>query len=480
MARHEYNLVVVGGGSAGLIAAYIAATVRARVALVEAERMGGDCLNTGCVPSKTFLSSARVAHTLRTADRFGIDAVVPAVRFEGVMDRVRAAIRTIEPKDSAARYTALGVECIAGRARLLDAHRVAVGDRILTTRAIVIATGARPAIPPIPGLAEAEPLTSDTVWDLTALPRRLLVLGGGPVGCELAQGFARLGASVILADLEPRLLPREDADAGAHIATVFEREGIEVRPGHRIVRVAGTGPTGAGVALAEGPAGTVEIAFDRVLVAAGRRPSTGNLGLDQAGVQCTAAGAIRVDRYLRTTARSVFACGDVVGPWQFTHMAAHQAWYATVNALFGWIRKFPVNERVVPWATYTDPEVARVGLSEADAARAGVRVEVTRFELAELDRAITEGVSEGWVKVLTPPGRDRILGATVVGPHAGESIAEFVLAMTHGIGLKRLMSTIHIYPTFSEVAKLAAGAWRRAHAPERLLRWVGALHALRR
>jgi pyruvate/2-oxoglutarate dehydrogenase complex dihydrolipoamide dehydrogenase (E3) component len=481
LARYENNLVVIGGGSAGLIAAYIAATVKAKVTLVEQDRMGGDCLNTGCVPSKALIAAARVAHQMRTADRYGLAAVEPEVRFDRVMGRVQDAIATIAPKDSMARYGSLGVECVAGQARLLDPHHVAVGDRVLSTRSMVIATGARPFVPPVPGLREAEPLTSDSLWDLRALPERLLVMGGGPIGCELAQSFARLGAKVTLIDLESRLLPREDPDVSEFLLATFRREGIDVRLNHRAVRVeSSAGAAGAGRLVAETPEGAATLEFDRILVAVGRQPSTAGLGLEALGIATGPTGAIQVDDYLRTTCRNVFACGDVVGPYQFTHMASHQAWFASVNALFGWLRKFRVNYSVVPWATYTDPEIARVGLSEEDARRAGKRVEVTRFGFDDHDRSIADGHAEGWIKVLTEPGRDRILGATLVGNHAGELLAEYVLAMTHGLGLKQLMGTIHVYPTLAESAKLVAGNWRKAHAPEQLLRWVGWLHALRR
>jgi pyruvate/2-oxoglutarate dehydrogenase complex dihydrolipoamide dehydrogenase (E3) component len=480
LARYQNNLVVVGGGSAGLIAAYIAATVRARVTLIEAERMGGDCLNTGCVPSKTLISAARAAHVLRTADRFGLNAVEPQVHFERVMARVRQAIATIAPKDSMARYRSLGVACIAGRARLLDPHRVAVDDEVITSRSVVLATGARPWLPPIAGLRAVQPLTSDDIWSLQALPQRLLIMGGGPIGCELAQSFARLGAAVTLIDQAPQLMPREDPDVGQFIAQVFRREGIDVRLAHQAVRVEAEGATGAGRLVASTPQGEVALGFDRILVAVGRRPVTEGLGLEAVGITTGPSGAIEVDDYLRTACRNIYACGDAVGPYQFTHMASHQAWFAAVNALFGWIRKFRVDYSLVPWATFTDPEVARVGLSEAAAAQAGLPVEVTRYELDDLDRAIADGTAEGWVKVLTAPGKDRILGVTIVGSHAGELLAEYVLAMKHGLGLKQLMNTIHVYPTLAESAKLTAGVWRRRHAPEGLLRWVAKLHALRR
>ena len=483
MPRYDNNLTVIGAGSAGLISAYIAAIVRARVTLVERGRMGGDCLNTGCVPSKTLIQSAKVAHTLRTADEYGMAATEPAVDFAAVMARVKAAVATIEPKDSIARYTELGVNCVVGDARLLDPHHVAVGDQVISTRSLVLATGAVPVVPPIPGLVDVLPLTSDNLWDLQALPERLLVLGGGPIGCELAQSFARLGSQVTLIDMEERLLPREDPEVSEHMTAVFQREGIDVRLGHRATRceAAEDGPRqGAGTLTAETAAGPVSIPFDRVLVALGRRPDTSGLGLEELGIEIGPSGTVVVDDYLRTSVPNVFGCGDLVGPYQFTHMAAHQAWYAAVNALFGRFWKFRVNYAVVPWATYTDPEVARVGLSVTEARSAGIPHEVTTYLLDDLDRAVADGHTEGWVTVLSEPGKDRILGATIVGSQAGELIGEFILAMTHGLGLKKLMGTIHIYPTRSEAAKLVAGTWRRKHAPDGLLRLVGGLHSLLR
>lgn len=479
MARYDNNLVVIGGGSAGLIAAYIAATVRARVTLIERERMGGDCLNTGCVPSKTLLASARTAALMRDAGRYGIAPVEPEIDFAAVMDRVRSAVARIAPKDSFERYRSLGVDCVAGAARLIDAHHVEVGDRVISTRSIVLATGARPVLPPIPGLADVAPLTSDTVWSLTARPERLLVMGGGPIGCELAQAFARLGSRVTLIDLEARVLPREDADVAAEVAAALAADGIDLRLGHRAIRV-DPDPAGGGRLVAETAVGGTVIEFDRILVAVGRRANTEGLGLEALGIRTTPVGTLAVDAHLRTTCPTVWACGDCVGPYQFTHMASHQAWYASVNALFGWARRFRVNYDIVPWTTYTEPEVARVGLSEEEARRAGRPFEVTRFTFDDHDRSIADGRTEGFIKVLTAPGSDRMLGVTIVGQHAGELLAEYVLAMSKGLGLGALMSTIHVYPTLAESAKLTAGAWRKAHAPQWALRGAELIHRLRR
>jgi pyruvate/2-oxoglutarate dehydrogenase complex dihydrolipoamide dehydrogenase (E3) component len=480
MPKFDNNLVVIGGGSAGLIAALIAATVRAQVTLVERGAMGGDCLNTGCVPSKTLIRSAKIAHYQASGGSYGLSDLAPQVDFPAVMRRVQEVVDTIAPKDSMARYRELGVDCVAGDARLLDAHHVAVGDVTLSTRSIVLASGASPFVPPIPGLIEAQPLTSDNLWALERLPERLLVMGGGPIGCELAQSFARLGSKVTVIDMESRLLPREDADVSEFMADALRAEGIDVRLGHRATRVdaessGSVESAGAGVLQAQTAAGEVALGFDRILVAVGRVAVTQGLGLDDLGITTNPNGTLVVDDYLRTACPNVFACGDVVGPYQFTHIASHQAWYATVNALFGRFKKFKVNYSVVPWATYTDPEVARVGLSEADAQAQGVAVEVVRYDLSDLDRALADGTARGWVKVLTKPGSDRILGVCIVGPHAGELIAEYVLAMTHGLGLKKIMATIHIYPTLAEANKFAASTWRRQHAPEKLLDWVAKL-----
>ncbi len=480
--RFDRNLVVIGAGAAGLVTAYIAATVNARVSLIEERRMGGDCLNFGCVPSKALLRSARLAHEARHAGAYGLVAVRLDVDFAQVMERVQRVIRSIEPHDSIERYTGLGVDVVIGRARIVSPWEVEVnsdaGVRTLTTRAIVVATGSEPALPALPGLEAVGCLTSDTVWSLRELPRRLLVLGGGPIGCELAQAFARLGAEVTLVEAGERILAKEDDEAAAVVARSLQDDGIAVLASHEAVRCEQPGGDKRLVVRHAGAERT--IGFDALLCAVGRTPRTRGFGLEELGIEIGKNGTVAVDAALRTSVPSILACGDVAGPYPFTHMAAHQAWYAAVNALFGMFRRFEVDYRVVPWATFTDPEVARVGLSEAQARAQGIACEVSRFALAELDRALTDEAPRGFVKVLTVPGKDRILGVTIVGERAGELIAEYVLAMRHGIGLSGIFATIHVYPTLTEANKYASGAWKRSHAPARLLALARLFHRWRR
>ncbi|MDN3556352.1 FAD-dependent oxidoreductase [Halomonas maura] len=475
--RFDHDVVVIGGGSAGLVASYIAAAVKAKVALVERDRLGGDCLNTGCVPSKALIRAARVADEIRGAPRYGIRAEAPVVDFPAVMAHVHAAIREVEPHDSRERYEGLGVEVITGEARLEDPWRIRIregaSERVLSTRHVIIASGARPRVPPLPGLEAIEVLTSDNLWRLEALPGRLLVLGGGPIGCELGQSFARLGSRVTLVEMGDQLLPREDRDVAGEVEAGLHETGVEVRLGCRAVRVvAGTAGQGHGLEVAGdgvGEAGSLTLPFDRLLVAVGRQANVEGLGLEALGVETRPDGTLAVDGTLQSVLPNVWACGDVTGPYQLTHASAHQAWHATVNALFGELKRFRVSYRALPAVTFTDPEVARVGLNEREALARGIACEVTRYPLAELDRAIADGHREGYVKVLTVPGKDRLLGATLVGEGAGEMLAEFTLAMTHGIGLNKLLGTIHPYPTRSEAVKATAGAWKNAHKPERLL-----------
>ena len=478
-ARFDRNLVVIGAGSAGLVSAYIAAAVKAKVTLVEKHRMGGDCLNTGCVPSKALLRTAKLLSQIGRAQHWGIRSAQAQFDFAEVMERVQRVIRQVQPHDSVERYTALGVECIEGEAKIISPWSVAVtsaaGKRTLSTRAIVIAAGAQPFVPPIPGLEQVGYLTSDTLWDLRTLPGRLVVLGGGPIGCELAQAFARFGAQVTQVEMLPRILIREDPEISEMVAERFRAEGIDVRVGHKAkaFRV----ENGEKTLIAEHAGQDVRIAFDQVLVAVGRVANTMGYGLEELGIPVTKQRTVEVNEHMATLYPNIYACGDVAGPYQFTHTASHTAWYAAVNALFGRFRRFRADFSVIPWATFTEPEVARVGLNETEARDKGIACEVTTYGIDDLDRAIADGEAHGLVKVLTVPGKDRILGVTIVGEHAGDLIVEYISAMRHGIGLNKILGTIHIYPTLAEANKYAAGNWKRAHAPQRLLRWAERYHA---
>ncbi|MBB3059912.1 dihydrolipoyl dehydrogenase family protein [Microbulbifer rhizosphaerae] len=479
--KYDRNLVVIGAGAAGLVSAYIAAAVKAKVTLVESHRMGGDCLNYGCVPSKALIRSAKLAQQMRRADHFGLEAVDPGVSFRKVMQRVQEVIARVEPHDSAERYSALGVEVLQGYARIVDPHTVEVeledgGSVRLRTRAIVIATGARPFVPPLPGIEEVGYVTSDTLWqefaELERPPRRLLVLGGGPIGCELAQSFARLGSEVTQVEMSPQLLAREDADAAALVEAALKRDGVQVLTGHRALHCLRMGERK--FMAVQGDSGEERIEFDALLCAVGRTARLSGYGLEELGIET--GRTIETNKYLQTLHRNIYAAGDVAGPYQLTHVSAHQAWYASVNALFGQFKKFKVDYRFVPWTTFVDPEVARVGLNEREAKEKAIAFEVTRFELEELDRAIADGAAEGFVKVLTPPGKDKILGVTIVAEHAGDLLAEFVLAMKHGLGLNKILGTIHSYPTWAEANKYAAGEWKRNHVPQKLLKWLERYH----
>jgi len=474
----DRNLVVIGGGSAGLVSAYIAAAVKAKVTLVERDRMGGDCLNTGCVPSKTLIRSAKFLSHVQRHEEFGVREAAADFRFSDIMDRVHRVIETIEPHDSVERFEGLGVEVIQGEARITGPWTVEVNGEVLTTRHIVVAAGARPFVPPIPGMEDIPYYTSDTIWGLRELPQRLVVLGGGPIGCELAQSFVRFGSHVTQVEMLPRIMAVEDEDIGAFVADRLAQDGVDIRAGHKATgfRV----EDGENILVCEHEGEEVRIPFDAALIAVGRAARTSDYGLDKLGIPLTERRTIDVDEYLQTRIPTIYACGDVVGPYQFTHAAAHQAWHATVNALFGTFKRFRVDYSVLPHATFTDPEVARVGLSEDDARREGVEYEVTRYDIGDLDRAIAEGEGHGVVKVLTPPGKDRILGATIVGEHAGDLIAEFALAMKQGAGLNKILGTVHAYPTLAEATKFAAGEWKRAHAPAGVLAWVQRYHGWRR
>ena len=480
--KFDRNLVVIGAGSAGLVSSLIAATVKAKVTLVEAHEMGGDCLNTGCVPSKALIKSAKVAAMIRHADKYGLEATAPKVPFKAVMARVLDTITTIEPHDSVERYEGLGVDVVKGYATIIDPWTVEIarndgGTQRLTTRSIIIASGAEPVVPDIPGIETSGYLTSETLWHafaaLDEAPARIAVLGGGPIGCELSQALARLGSQVTQVERSGQVLGREDEDVSALARASLEESGVRVLIGHVAVRIEGR------TLIAEAGGKEVAVPFDVLIVAIGRKARLTGFGLEAIGVDT--AKTVTTDEFLATKFPNIFAAGDVAGPYQFTHTASHQAWYASVNALFGSLRKFKADYRVIPAVTFLDPEVARVGLNEREAAEQGIAVEVTRYELDDLDRAIAESETAGFVKVLTPAdGNDKVLGATIVGAHAGELLAEYVLAMKYGIGLNKILGTIHSYPTMAEANKFAAGNWKKAHKPESLLKWVERYHAWQR
>jgi len=479
MADDRYNLVVIGGGAAGLVSAYIAAAVKAKVALIEQHKLGGDCLNTGCVPSKALLKTAKVVQMLRNHQKYGIKSANYEIDLGQVMDRVQDIIRRIEPHDSAERYRELGVEVIQGVAQLEDAHTVRVGSRVLRTKAVVLALGGAPFMPPLKGLEQIRYRTSENLWEMRELPRRLVVLGAGPIGCEMAQAFGRLGSQVTQVEMGPRLLPREDADVAALVEGRFRAEGVRLLPGTRATEVLVRG--GEQLLVCETDSGgRTEVPFDELLIAVGRRANTQDLDTDKLGIRLNPNGTIQVDDYLSADGRGIYACGDAIAPYQFTHTASHQAWYCAVNALFSPLKRFKVDYRVIPWVTFTDPEVANVGLTEQEAQARGIPYEKTLYGLDDLDRAIAESEAFGQVKVLTVPGKDRILGANIVGAAAGEMIAEFVAAMKHGIGLNKILGTIHAYPSYVEGNKYAAGNWKKAHAPEKVLKYLERFHGFRR
>ena len=479
-ARFDRNLVVIGAGSAGLVTAYIAAAVKAKVTLIEKHQMGGDCLNTGCVPSKALIRSAKLLSHIRRSAEFGIRKATAEFDFAEVMERVQRVIKEVAPHDSVERYTGLGVDVVQGTAKIVSPWAVEVtdtaGTRTLTTRSIVIAAGGRPFIPPIPGLADIDYLTSDNVWNLRELPKRLLVLGGGPIGSELTQTFARLGSQVTQVQRAPRILIREDPEVSDLVMQRFRAEGINVLVNHKAQRF--VVENGENILIAEHEGQEVRIPFDAVLVAVGRVANTQGYGLEELGIP--APHTVETNAWLQTSYPNIYAAGDVAGPFQFTHVAAHQAWFAAVNALFSPFKTFKADYSVIPWSTFVDPEVARVGLNEQEAKEKGIACEVSVYGLDDLDRAIADGEAHGFIKVLTVPGKDRILGVTIVGEHAGDLLAEYVLAMRHGIGLNKILGTIHIYPTLAEANKFVAGVWKKAHAPEKLLAWVERFHRWRR
>lgn len=483
--KFDRNLIVIGGGAAGLVSAYIAAAVKAKVTLIETHKMGGDCLNYGCVPSKALIKSAKLASQMRHGDHYGLSSTQPEFSFRKVMARVHKVISEVAPHDSAERYTSLGVEVLQGYARITDPWTVEIklqdgSTQRLTTRSIVIATGARPFVPPLSGLEDVGYVTSDTLWstfaELDEAPKRMVVLGGGPIGCELAQSFARLGSNVTQIEMAPRIMIREDIEVSELARASLTADGVEVLTDHKAVRCEKDGAHKFIVVEHEGESRRIE--FDALICAVGRSARLKGFGLEELGIPVQRT--VTTNEYLETLYPNIFAAGDVAGPYQFTHTAAHQAWYAAVNALFGDFKRFKVDYSVIPWATFIEPEVARVGLNEQDAREHGIAYEVTKYGIDDLDRAIADGTAHGFVKVLTVPGKDKILGVTIVGEHAGDLLAEFVLAMKHGLGLNKILGTIHTYPTLAEANKYAAGEWKRTHAPQGLLRWLEKFHAWKR
>lgn len=474
--KFDANVVVIGAGSAGLVVSLIVAGAKAKVILIEKDKMGGDCLNTGCVPSKAIIRSGRIMSYIRRAKEFGIEDAEGRVDFAAVMERVQGVIKTIEPHDSVERFTSLGVECVMGEACIESPYTVSVNGRRINTRSIVLATGARPLVPPIPGLDQIDYLTSDSIWSLRELPQRLLVVGGGPIGCELAQAFSNLGSQVTQVDMAQRIMPREDEEVSEHVMQQFKRQGINLLTGHKLLKFGSA--NGSAYMEADHQGETVRVEFDKVLLAIGRKANVEGFGLESLEMPLTPQGTVEVNEYLQTSYPNIYACGDVAGPYQFTHMASFQAWFASLNAMLGGLWRSRINYKVVPWATFTNPEVARVGLNEREAKQQKISYEITRYELEHHDRSLADGEAQGFIKILTVPGKDKILGVTIVGYHAGELIGEFVFAMTHGMGLGKISAVTHIYPTLLEANKFAANAWRSARLPvkyfplaEKFFRW---------
>ncbi|MGE6246180.1 FAD-dependent oxidoreductase [Psychrobacter proteolyticus] len=483
--KFDRNMIVIGAGAGGLVTSYIAAAVKAKVTLIEAGEMGGDCLNYGCVPSKAIIKSAKIADQIRHGENYGLENTVPQFSFKKVMARVQQVVADIAPHDSVERYTNLGVDVVKGYAKLVDPWTVEIqlndgGMQTLTARTIVIATGARPFIPPLPGIEETGYVTSDTLWtkfaELEEAPKKLVVLGGGPIGSELAQSFARLGSNVTQIEMSDRIMGKEDLEVSTFAHQSLTESGVNILTSHQAMRCEMR--DGKKYIIVKHNETEIDIEYDELLCAVGRSARLEGYGLEALGIETNRT--IVTNEYLETLYPNIFAAGDIVGPYQFTHVAAHQGWYAAVNGLFGNLKKFKVDYRVIPWVTFIDPEVARVGINEQEAIDKGIDYEITRFEFEELDRAITDSAAKGFIKVITPKGKDKILGVTVVSEHAGDLIAEFVLAMKHGLGLNKILGTIHSYPTWAEGNKYAAGEWKRAHAPETVLSWLEKYHTWRR
>lgn len=470
MSKYDYNLIVIGAGSAGLVASYIAAAVKSKVALIEKHKMGGDCLNYGCVPSKALIQSAKILSYAKNSTDYGIKKMHHEFEFSDVMDRVHKIIKSIEPHDSVERYTKLGVDCFEGEANVLTPHKVEINNKIITSRSIIIATGASPFLPKILGLDEINYLTSENIWNLKKLPNNFLIIGGGPIGMEMAQAFSRLGSNVTIVEMAHRVLVREDNDVIDFVNENFKKENINILTKHKAIEVKGKN------LICEINNEKVTLEFDEIFIALGRKANINGFGIDKLNIKIRGNGTIEANQFLQTNYPNIYVCGDITGPYQFTHIAAHQAWYASVNALFSPIKKFKVDYSIIPWATFTDPEIARVGLNEQEAKKQNINYEVTKYEISGLDRAITESKNKGFIKVLTIPGKDKVLGVTIVGDHAGDTISEYVLAMKNNIGLNKILGTIHIYPTFAEANKFVAGEWKKKNAPKLFLKLLKLFH----
>ena len=477
--KFEFNLVVIGAGSAGLVSTFIGATVKSKVALIEKEKMGGDCLNTGCVPSKAIISSAKHLHNFKMATKFGLDSIEPSFNFQNVMQRVKSIIDTIAPNDSIERYENLGVHCFLGQAKIISPYEVQIKDKILTTRSIIIASGASPLIPPIASLEKIDFLTSNNLWDLKELPKKMIILGGGPIGIEMAQTFSRLGARVTIVEMQDQIMSREDNDVSGLLTQIFKSENIEILIGHKAVKFEKREKDSI-LICENNKKDMVKILFDKILIALGRKPNVKGLGLEEIGIAFNKNGTIQTDEYLRTNYPNIYACGDVVGPYQFTHSASYQAWYATVNALFGKFKKFKIDYHLIPWVTFSDPEVARVGLNEKEAKQQNISYQSSIFHMNELDRAITDNKTKGFVKVLTVPKKDKILGVTIVSAEAGNLLPQYILAMKYNLGLNKILNTIYPYPTMSEANKFVAGIWKKQNKPEKILKFLEKFHSWQR
>ena len=468
--KYDYDMIAIGGGAAGLVTSYITAAVKAKGAIIEKSKMGGDCLNTGCVPSKALIRAAHLVYDTKQSYKFGIRTTDVKVDFEQVMKRVQEVIKKIEPHDSIERYTDLGVDCLVGSAKIISPWQVKVNDKIISARNITLASGAEPFVPKIPGIEDVEYLTSDNLWHLKKLPKSLLILGAGPIGCELAQSFSRLGSKVTIVEMLNRIMAVEDPDVSEVIFNQFREENIDLKLGYKAISFEKNNSKKILICQKNGE--EIKIEFESILIAVGRKPRVKGYGLEELGIELRKNGTIKVNEYLQTKYPNIFACGDVTGPYQFTHVASHQAWYCAVNGLFGGFKKFKVDYSVIPWCTYTDPEVATVGITEKSAKKQKISFEVTKYHLDDLDRAIADGNVKGFVKVLTVPGSDKIIGATIVGSQASNLIIEFVSAMKSNVGLNKILGSIHVYPSMGEANKFAAGVWKKSHSPNVILKFL--------